>query len=378
MHKRSMYTGVSWHAPNNKWLSQMLVKGKQENLGFFKEEKDAAQTYDAKKRELRKEGVVLKNGFKMNFPTEEGEKQAKKRKPRKKKGKAPFESLDSGTSDSDSVISVTSPLISLSPSSEMKVVTPLSANTIDADLGEPYIQCKSNVSPLVNEESLFLPVAKVDNFSNTKARELALENNVNVESLIGTGKNGKITSADVKKVLVVPKKHVVVEVPKYVDGLPKLVTDMATLSCKVREKFPFGGKESHYQGAMESELQEAGYMVQHEVGELYHYEKMNGEVIRLPHDIRSREDLLLPREKMVLELKAIPALKGKDHCQLLRYMEERRKSSWGEQTIGMLINYGDNDMEIWYMFYKGTRPQRVLILHKSIEPFTSFIDSFVC
>ena len=362
--KRSIYTGVSWHSSTNKWLAQIFVKGKQVFLGYFDDEKEAAEFYDAKKRDLRKEGVIWKVGFMVNFPTEDGEKKAKKRKQREKKGlgcndcyacvtggshPCQNEEYDSeASSASDSGGSVITTLIPLSAGSNIKIV-----------------------------KSLVEPVSKEDNFANAKARELALENNLNVDILTGTGKDGRITSGDVKKALAPPKKKVV-EMAKYVDGLPKLVTDIAKLSCDVREKFPFGGKESHFQGAMESELQEAGYFVQHEVGELYHYEKMNGEVIRLAHDIRSREDLLLPREKLVLELKAIPALKGKDHCQLLNYMEERRKSSWGEQTIGMLINYGDNEVEIWYMFYKGTRPQRVLILHKSIKPFTSYIDSFVC
>ena len=218
---------------------------------------------------------------------------------------------------------------------------------------------------------------KQDNFANIKARDLALSNNIKEDSLVGTGKGGKITSADVKKVLSPGKKKE--DLASYGGGIPKLVTDLAGLSFKVREKFPFGGKESHFQAAMESELQEGGYFVQHEVGEFYHYEKMNGEVIRLPHDIRSREDLLLPREKLIVELKALPKLAGKDHCQLLRYMEENRKNSdWGEKTIGLLINYGDNDVEVWYMFYKDSRPQRVRVMQKAIAPFTSFVDSFVC
>ena len=67
--KRSIYTGVSWHAPMNKWLAQMLVKGKQEFLGYFDNEKSAAEAYDTKKRELRKEGVTWKIGFRVNFPS---------------------------------------------------------------------------------------------------------------------------------------------------------------------------------------------------------------------------------------------------------------------------------------------------------------------
>ena len=219
---------------------------------------------------------------------------------------------------------------------------------------------------------------KDNNFANVKARALAFDNQIPLGALSGTGKNGKITSADVKKVITAAKKKEA-ELPRYTDSIPELVTTITDLSFDVREKFQYGGKESHFQGAMEAELQEGGYMVQHEVAELYHYTKKNGEVVRLPHDIRSREDLLIPREKLILELKALASLSDKDHCQLLRYMEERRKHSpWGEKTIGMLINYGDHDVEVWYMFYKDNRAQRVRVMQKAITDFNDFVDTFVC
>ena len=223
-----------------------------------------------------------------------------------------------------------------------------------------------------------MSMMKDDNFANVKARALAFDNQIPLGALSGTGKNGKITSSDVKKVIAAAKKKEA-ELPRYTDSIPELVTTIADLSFSVREKFQYGGKESHFQGAMEAELQEGGYMVQHEVAELYHYTKKNGEVVRLPHDIRSREDLLIPREKLILELKALASLSDKDHCQLLRYMEERRKHSpWGEKTIGMLINYGDHDVEVWYMFYKDSRPQRVRVMQKGITDFNAFVDTFVC
>jgi GxxExxY protein len=223
-----------------------------------------------------------------------------------------------------------------------------------------------------------MSMMKGDNFANVKARALAFDNQISPGALVGTGKNNKITSADVKKVLTAAKKKEA-ELPRYTDSIPELVTTITDLSFSVREKFPFGGKEGHYQGAMEVELQEAGHMVQHEVAELYHYTKMNGEVVRMPHAITAREDLLLPREKLILELKATASLSDKDHCQLLRYMEERRKHSpWGEKTIGMLINYGDHDVEVWYMFYKDSRPQRVLIMQKPMTDFNTFVDTFAC
>jgi hypothetical protein len=71
-------------------------------------------------------------------------------------------------------------------------------------------------------------------------------------------------------------------------------------------------------------------------------------VLQLPHDIRGREDLLLPQEKMILELKQTKGLGDSEHQQLLRYMYQRQTfSEWGDETKGMLINFGDEELEIW-------------------------------
>jgi GxxExxY protein len=123
---------------------------------------------------------------------------------------------------------------------------------------------------------------------------------------------------------------------------------IAQLSRQVYTKFPYGGKEHHYQALLEVELQRKGFVVQSEVAVLYKVTSTSGEVLQLPHDIRGREDLLLPQEKMILELKQTKGLGDGEQQQLLRYMYQRQTfSEWGDETKGMLINFGDEDLEIW-------------------------------
>ena len=125
---------------------------------------------------------------------------------------------------------------------------------------------------------------------------------------------------------------------------------IAQLSRQVYSKFPYGGKEHHFQALLEVELQRKGFIVQSEVAVLCKVTSTSGEVLQLPHDIRGREDLLLPQEKMILELKQTRGLGDPEQQQLLRYMYQRHSfSEWGDETKGMLINFGDDDLEIWFV-----------------------------
>ena len=47
----SKYVGVSWHKNINKWRAGIYIKGKIKHLGYFTDEKEAAQAY---KNELKK------------------------------------------------------------------------------------------------------------------------------------------------------------------------------------------------------------------------------------------------------------------------------------------------------------------------------------
>lgn len=48
----SKYKGVSWHARSRRWRARICVNGKELYLGGFTSEKEAADTYDAKAREV--------------------------------------------------------------------------------------------------------------------------------------------------------------------------------------------------------------------------------------------------------------------------------------------------------------------------------------
>ena len=127
---------------------------------------------------------------------------------------------------------------------------------------------------------------------------------------------------------------------------------IAQLALQVYKKFPHGAKEHHFQALLEAELQRKGFVVQQEVAITYNVTTISGEILQLPHDIRGREDLLLPQEQMILELKQTKCLGDSEHQQLMRYMHQRQSfSEWGDDTKGMLINFGDEDLEIWFVQY---------------------------
>lgn len=161
-----------------------------------------------------------------------------------------------------------------------------------------------------------------------------------------------------------------------------LLERITAITTHVYKNFPYSGKEHHYQAALEAELREAGYMVQQELATQLHYKKQNGEIIQLPHDIRGREDLLLPRQKLIMELKQTGKLTEKEFKQIGRYMHERSKhTDWGTDTQGLLINFGDNDLEIWYLFYKagehdGAEITGNRITQLSVPPLSHVMDLF--
>ena len=66
----SKYVGVCWVKGLRKWVAQMKVGGKQNNLGYYVNEKEAARMYD-------EQAALL--GKPMNFPLHEGMEQAVKR-----------------------------------------------------------------------------------------------------------------------------------------------------------------------------------------------------------------------------------------------------------------------------------------------------------
>ena len=50
--KTSKYKGVYWEEARRKWRVRIMLNGKRYHLGHFDDEKDAAQSYNTKAREL--------------------------------------------------------------------------------------------------------------------------------------------------------------------------------------------------------------------------------------------------------------------------------------------------------------------------------------
>ena len=196
------------------------------------------------------------------------------------------------------------------------------------------------------------------------------ENKANKTSTPKSGKNKKPTIPLINESTDLVKEHISASW-----GQIKVFEKI----CKtIYGKFLFGGKEHHYQAALEEELRDRGFHVQQEIARTLHYKKDNNDVIQLPHDIRGREDLVLHKRYLILELKQTGKLTDKEFNQLCRYMHERKNNvpSWGEKTRGMLINFGDNDLEMWYLFYCDNKITRLLICKEPRPSLDTLIDSF--
>jgi hypothetical protein len=55
VNKTSKYPGVSWYKRLNKWHTQIRIKNKQKDLGYFENERKAAKAYERECRELGEE-----------------------------------------------------------------------------------------------------------------------------------------------------------------------------------------------------------------------------------------------------------------------------------------------------------------------------------
>ena len=159
--------------------------------------------------------------------------------------------------------------------------------------------------------------------------------------------------------------------PLYEVPIEAQIQEIANLALVIRKRFPYSGKENHFQAAMEMELRNKGYIVSQELARLLHYQPLNScqPARQLPHDIRCREDLTIPNLKLILELKQVKSLGVPEHQQLMRYMRERYtyEPDWGLQTQGLLINFGDEDVEVVYMFYPPTVPPENTFIAEPIE-----------
>lgn len=140
--------------------------------------------------------------------------------------------------------------------------------------------------------------------------------------------------------------------------------------------FPFGAKEGYFQDYLQELLVTYNYMVQREVN-VNHRTKLHGKSFQLGNNHGGRVDLMLKRWRMIMELKATGKLTSTEHYQTMNYIEQKRVyDGWGDLTQGLLINFGDTHLEIWYMRY-NTRHQKYerVLLCNDKRAFPETIDS---
>ena len=149
------------------------------------------------------------------------------------------------------------------------------------------------------------------------------------------------------------------------------------LSLKIYNKFAFSGKEGHFQMALDYELRHLGKHVLSEVARPYNYTSVNGKSIQMPYNITGREDLVLPDEKMVLELKQTGKISEKEINQLCRYLEERKNhTEWGENVSGLLINFGDTSLECYYACYDNNKLNIIKVLKQDKMKLTDIVNMY--
>ena len=148
--------------------------------------------------------------------------------------------------------------------------------------------------------------------------------------------------------------------------LPPHISQITEIAHKVYLSFPYLGKEGHFQEAFQAELHLANFFSQRELITPLHYTLSNGTKIQLSSGISGRQDLVLPKRKLILELKqtAAKSLTSKEFHQLCQYMETA-SSNWGLETTGLLINFGTNQFEVWYLLYDENQIKRYCILSKA-------------
>lgn len=57
-HKSSKYPGVDWKAKSNKWRSRIQIDNKSQHLGYFNDEKSAAQAYTRVANWITRDGII--------------------------------------------------------------------------------------------------------------------------------------------------------------------------------------------------------------------------------------------------------------------------------------------------------------------------------
>ena len=226
-------------------------------------------------------------------------------------------------------------------------------------------------------------------FTNPDTAKFALDNNleaINFEDSERSGKDNKITKQDVKnKIKQVEKiKNALKVYPGTIPGEDS-INKIISLATQVyqHEAFRFGATERQYQSALEMEINDkTEWDTQSEIIVGYNYEiveecSRKRKRRQLPYGLGGREDILIPELKLIMELKQLAHVRDREFCQLLRYMEERKKySDWKEETKGLVINFGDKALEIWLVQYKEEQLERIKMCEVTKTPFKELVKSY--
>lgn len=132
-----------------------------------------------------------------------------------------------------------------------------------------------------------------------------------------------------------------------------IIGEIIKASKHIYNSIEYSPNEHYYQSHLQLELQDMKYVVQSEVAISLHHTTLSGNKYPLPDGLNGRIDLLLPNEHIIIELKSIKKSCDKpEWTQLRKYMKEYY-CKWGNNTKGLLINFGDNELEIIFMYYKN-------------------------
>lgn len=225
-------------------------------------------------------------------------------------------------------------------------------------------------------------------FTNDSTARFALENDIeafNFEESERSGKDNKITKQDVKNKIKKMEK-IKNALKEYTGTIPEedSINEIISLATKVylHEFFRFGATERQYQSALEMEITNKTKLnTQSEIIVPYMYEIVDECTHKrtrrqLPYGLGGREDILIPELKLIMELKQLVHVRDKEFCQLLRYMEERKNKEWGEETKGLVINFGDRTLEIWLVQYTGGQLERIKMYEVEKTPFKELVKSY--
>ena len=133
--------------------------------------------------------------------------------------------------------------------------------------------------------------------------------------------------------------------------MPALINEIID-SCKnIYDFIEDHPDEKYYQTFLNTELQDLGYFAQNEVNVTYNYKTVKGNYYPISDRLNGRIDILLPNEKLIIEIKRIGNCDVAEFAQIRRYMREYYPK-WNEQTKGLLINFGKKELEIFFMYYE--------------------------